>query len=130
MCETNIAQFPRPVHHRIPNFLNAEVEAEPRAVPRAAPRCTRVEFACCKRLKLCHDEPLSNVAFNFNLRRHTEAAAQKLASLDCFKAAQCIKVGNWRTRFNIGSTHACLLSTLPVLETQNMKSRLEPLVST
>jgi hypothetical protein len=37
---------------------------------------TRVESApdvCNQRLKLKCDEPLSNVAFNFNVRRYTEA---------------------------------------------------------
>jgi hypothetical protein len=37
---------------------------------------TRVESApgvCIQRLKLKCDEPLSNVAFNFNLRHYTEA---------------------------------------------------------
>lgn len=71
--ETNIAQFPRPVHHRIPNFLNAE------------------------------------------------AAAQNLASLDCFKRAQCVKVNpdtpQKPLRFLVLSQGKTLMTPQPRLRT-------------
>jgi hypothetical protein len=35
---------------------------------------TRVERALFQRLKLEYDEPLSNFAFNFNVRRYTKVA--------------------------------------------------------
>ena len=38
---------------------------------------TRVEKRlCCQRLKVICDEPLSNLAFNLNLRRHTVASLE------------------------------------------------------
>ena len=71
--------------------MEAGVEADPRAVPGAAPqgvtqrapggaRGQAVQVAPIKlalkapgtkRLKLIHDGPLSNFAFNFNLRRYS-----------------------------------------------------------
>lgn len=71
--EKNIAQFPRPVHHRIPNFLNAE------------------------------------------------AAAQNVASLDCFKTAKCIKVNpdtpQKPLRFLVLSSGKTLMTPQPRLRT-------------
>jgi hypothetical protein len=42
---------------------------------RLNPVDARVESAGIKRLKLRYDEPLSNFAFNFSLRRYIKAAA-------------------------------------------------------
>ena len=42
-------------------------------------------------MKLKCDEPLSNCAFNFNLRRYTEVAAQK--ALDEVIIPAAVKVG-------------------------------------
>jgi hypothetical protein len=39
------------------------------------------------RLKLQYDEPLSNFAFNCNLRRHSEALSQSLSSATAAAAA-------------------------------------------
>eukprot|EP00955_Chlamydomonas_euryale_P054954 355993-Chlamydomonas_euryale.AAC.3 len=45
MEEHNVAEFPRPVHHRIPNFKNAEL---------AAQRLSQLpEFQQAKTVKVC-----------------------------------------------------------------------------
>jgi len=48
-------------------------------------------------LKLQCDEPLSNVAFNFNLRRHTEGVSRSLcergAGSPAAGAARCLAAG-------------------------------------
>jgi hypothetical protein len=41
------------------------------------PTRPQVDRDCFQRLKLKHDEPLSNVAFNFNLRRYTVGWARR-----------------------------------------------------
>jgi len=41
-----------------------------RVDPKLNTRCTRIDRAWYRRLKLKYDEPLSNFAFNFNLRHY------------------------------------------------------------
>jgi len=48
---------------------------------------TLLSISACARLNLEYDEPLSNVAFNFNLRRYTKVYMSILAEADPVNAA-------------------------------------------
>ncbi|XP_051884642.1 methenyltetrahydrofolate synthase domain-containing protein [Pristis pectinata] len=82
MEENNLANFPRPVHHRIPNFKGAAQAAE--NLP------SLQEFKNARIVKVNPDKPQENV--RLLVLEGAYEACNKIKSLDCFIKARELKV--------------------------------------
>jgi hypothetical protein len=70
-----------------------------------------LESTGCKRLKLKCDEPLSNFAFNFSLRRYTKGEKRGLADTNLVGSWMRVQAG-WLLRTNTPPTLSILLALL------------------